>query len=391
MGRGTSKQKFDLANSMYLEGAYEDALALLTELGKEYPGVFNIQLPALKCLQRLGRLEDVKDVHGQMVSLYTREKEQRKLRSVEVWILEQEGGGIEDPLGLQLSADGEDFPGLQLSADGEVLNIAPMDDLFGSSKSKWKSASSSVPVSSTPGISWKTMAAMGMMTLAAVAVYLFLPVLLGRVPEFSADIVLGLPHANLEGKFYRLSADVSRTEIMGQIIIAREGQVYKIIPGEKKYAVMEPSETAGQNPLGEMSDFKKWLDANGGKHTGEEVLYGFECDVYEAKVRMNPAMPPVDTKIWYARDIAFPVKSETIGDGILGKVVMFLKDIQVGLLPADLFEIPSNYVQVAIEEIGGMGMDVGEATLPVMTGNLPDNSSKLSLDDLKRLKNMAQE
>jgi hypothetical protein len=380
MEREASKQKFALAKSMFLEGQYEDALVLLDELSKEHPAVFNIEFTMLQCFQRLGRLEDVKELYALMISVYTNEKQQKGLKQIQEWITQQDGG----------NTDGLDD--LQLDLNTDALDINLMGDLFENStpkKKKLSTSSSTTHAVASNSAPWKVIAAVVVLGAAGAAAYLLLPTLLGAAPQFSASVILGLPHANLEGKFYRKSEEVSRTEMMGQVVITKKGLVYRIVPEAKKYSVASLKEMAGQSPLAEMSDFQKWIDANGGQKTGEETLYGYICDVYQAPVRMSPAMPPADTKIWYARDLKFPVKSETLTGGLLGKVVMFLKDIKVGTQPADLFEIPADYAKTTPEEIADltakMGFSPAAGAPPKMRGNAPDNSKNLNPADMEKL------
>ena len=376
MEQEASKQKFAVASSLYLEGRYEEALVLLDELSKQHPGVFNIQYPMLQCLQRLERLEEVKEYHAQMVSLCTKERHREKLAAVADWITNMER---QSSLGTV---------GLELDVDPNALNLDTLGDLFEPSTLKKRSSSSSIRAGSAPNTPRKVVMVVVVVALA-VAGYVFLPKLLGGATQFSADIVLGLPYANLEGRFYRKSTDTSRTEMMGKVIITREGLLYTIIPEVKKYSVASLADVAGQSVLAEMSDFKKWINANGGKHTGQETLYGLTCDVYEAKVRMSVAIPPVDTKIWYAKKLAFPVKSESITDGPVGKVVMFLKNIKVEQLSDNLFDIPLDYAKVDAEELRGMGMPsvIGAAPniQPRGMSNVPDNTKNMNPEEMKRL------
>ena len=388
MEKEAAKQKFSIARSMYMEGQYEEALALLDKLGKEHPAVFNIEFRMLQCLMQLGRLEEVKELFSLMVEVYKKEGHQEKLRSVQNWIKEQEGGNQDE-------LDGLDDLKVDLGVD--ALGVDLMGDLFDTSASHKKnfSSSSSRKVTTPQSSPWKLIA-MGVVVVLLLAgigagVYLAKPELLGFPPQFSADVVLGLPFANLEGKFYRKSTQTSRTELMGQVVISKNGNVYRIIPGEKKYSVSKLEDMVGQTPLAEMSNFKEWISKNNGKITGEETLYGFLCDVYEAQVRMSPSMPPADTKIWYARDLKFPVKSETMTTGLMGKVVMFLKNINVAKVPDDIFNVPSEYTKTSVEEINaisrrmGLGGERPIGDRPPGLSNAPDNTKNLSPAEMKRL------
>lgn len=382
MEKEASKQKFAIARGMFMEGQYEQALALLEELCKEQPAIFNIEYPMLQCLRQLGRLEETKELYELMVHVYKSDKEQEKLANIKEWIKQQEGGDKD-----------EGFEDLKVELDTGDMGLDMMGDLFepSSSKKRISSSSTSHAVASQQR-SWTTIIIILLIALAGGGgAYLYLPDVLGA-PQFSASVVLGLPFANLEGKFYRKNIETTRTELMGQIIITKKGKAYRIIPDSKKYAVAELKDLAGQSPFAEMSDFENWIKNTGGAKIGEETLYGFLCDVYQANVRMNPSVPPADTKIWYARDLAFPVKSETMTAPLLGKVVMFLKDIQVGRQPSDLFEPPQEYEKVSLEEIAELGrrMNIGgerpPGTPPPGMGNAPDNSNKMSPEEMKKLK-----
>jgi len=391
MEKEAAKQKFSIARSMYMAGQYKDALALLEELGKEHPAVFNIEFRMLQCLMQLGRLEEVKELYSLMVDVYKKKGHQEKLRSAQSWIREQEGGDQDELGGLDE---------LKVDLGVDALGVDLMGDLFENSVShkKHASASSTRKVAAQRSSPQKLIMAGVVIVLvlalagAGLGTYLLKPELLGFPPQFSAEVVLGLPFANLEGKFYRKNTGTSRTELMGQVVIAKDGIVFRLIPNENKYCVANLKDMAGQTPLAEMSNFNEWISNNNGKKTGEETLYGYLCDIYEAQVRMSPSVPPADTKIWYARDLKFPVKSETISTGLMGKVVMFLKNIQVATVPENLFELPDGYDKVSVEEINaitrrmGLGGERPIGTRPPGMGTAPDNSRNLSPEELKKLK-----
>jgi hypothetical protein len=382
MEKEASKQKFAIAKSMFIEGQYEQALVLLDELSKEHPAVFNIEFPMLQCFRQLGRLEETKELYELMVHVYKNAKEQEKLARIKEWIAQQEGGDSDGLDDLQVDLNTESMMGLDM-----------MGDLFERSAGKKRISSSSTSHAvASQQRSWTGIILALLVVIAGGggAAYFILPDVLGA-PQFSASVVLGLPFANLEGKFYRKNIDTTRTELMGQIVITKKGKAYRIISESKKYAVADLKDIAGQSPFAEMSDFDTWIKNNSGTKVGEETLYGYICDVYQANVRMSPSVPPADTKIWYARDLQFPVKSETMTAPLLGKVVMFLKDIQAGKQPASLFEPPQDCEKVSMEEIAelsrrmGVGGERPPGTPPPGTGNAPDNSKNLSPNEMKKL------
>ena len=388
MEKEAAKQKFSIARSMYMAGQYEEALALLEQLCKEHPAVFNIEFRMLQCLMQLGRLEEVKELYALMVDVYKKDAHQEKLRSVQAWLREQDGGGQDDQDALD---------DLQVDLGVDALGVDVMGDLFENSSSHKKSLSTpstrKVVAQKSSPVKFIIVGIIITLLLAGAfaGVYLLKPELLGFPPQFSADIVLGLPFANLEGRFYRRSADVSRTELMGQVVIAKNGRVYNIIPEDKKYSVSKIEEVPGRAPLAEMSDFDAWIKDNNGKKTGEEKLYGYSCDVYEAQALMSPALPPADTKIWYARDLKFPVKTETITTGLMGKIVMFLRNVNMAKVSADLFEVPDGFEKVPLEEIVaitrrmGLGSERPVGERPPGMDAAPDNSQNLNPEEMKRL------
>ena len=359
----TAQHKFTQAKHKFLEGFYEEALLLLNELIKRHPGVFNLEFPKLQCLKHLERLEETKEFHAIMTMTYTQPDHQEKLQMVGAWIAEQEAAAI-DGLG-----------GLQLNYDMDGIGGGAMDDLLGLSAPRRKTEPKPAVVAEGPAPHHRAIISIAVVVVIAVVAVIFLPGLLRPVPPFSAGIVVGLPYDTLEGKFYRKTNSVTRIEFMGQIVITNEKEVYVLIPAERKYSVMSVSEVMGNQFLSEIDDFDDWIAARNGKKIGEETLYGMNCHVYQGRLSLNPASPPSETKVWWSPDLQFLVKSETVSTGLLGQMKMFLKDLHVGPLSEELFQVPADYRQVSPKETQSLGASMGIGLGPGMGDSLSRGSA----------------
>ncbi len=345
MDNDTAQRKFNIAKNKFLEGLYEESLVLLDELIEKHPGVFNLDYAKLQCLKRLERIQETKDLHLVMSMNYVQPDQLEKLKMVGEWIAEQENSGLAGLGGLDFESD---FGGPGL-----------MDDILGLSPPKRKKEETRPAPAAAHQSHNKAIAIILLIGAVAAAAAWFLPALLKPTPPFSAGVIIGLPYGNMEGKFYRKTNRVTRTELMGQVVITNEDRVYVLIPSERKYSIMTVADVMGNSFLSEIDDFDSWIAARKGSKIGEEVLYGLNCDVYQGQMSFNPGMPPSDTKVWWSRDLEFLVKSETIGKGLLSRMVMFLKDIKVGPLPEDLFQVPRDYTQVSPQETMDLGANMG--------------------------------
>lgn len=340
-----------------MDGFYEEALVMLSELSRIHPNAFNLDFPRLQCLKRLGRFEEVKELYGSMTVTYAQPDQQEKLRQVGEWITAQEGSGF-DGLG-----------GIDLGVDPTILGTDLMGDLLGLSeprKSVAQARRSSQPAEKSHQ---KAIAAIVLIGTIVAASIFILPAVLKPMPQFSAGVVVGLPFSSIEGKFFRKTGRINRTELMGQIVIINEDKIYVMIPEERKYSVSGAEEVMGNSFFSEISDIDKWAAARNVKKVGQEVLYGLKCDIYQGRLSLNPARPTSDMKVWYSPDLDFPVKSESASSGLLGRVVIFLTDIRIGPLPDTLFTVPAGYTLVSAQETKELGGSMGIGFGPGMGGD----------------------
>jgi outer membrane lipoprotein-sorting protein len=140
-----------------------------------------------------------------------------------------------------------------------------------------------------------------------------------------------------KGKFY-IKANKSRMESttggVRTIILINADKAYTYIPEQNMAMAMSLSEAKMQTP--QVRDFKDIY-----KLVGEETVDGKLCDVYEYKDRRAGL-----TRIWIAKDIEFPVKSET------GGVKIYYRNIRIDVSLDDaLFELPAG---VQIHDMGAL-------------------------------------
>ncbi len=369
MANVSTEEQFAAANELFLAKRYEEALKLLAPLTKRHPTVFNIHYPMLQCLQQLGRVEEVRRLYDHMAARFVKEKHQVKLRKVEKWLAAHQAQGTPDMANAAILDIGDDVTaGFVLDTGDDVVGADLVNDLLDTPVPRKNS--SSVPSSArrTVAVPWKGVAIVGAIAVLGVLAYMALPMLAGTAggaPSFSADMVMMLPHGALEGRIYRRDADTLRTEMMGRIFIKAGDAVYIVSRETRRYATLSVAEMERQNPIAEMNDFRTWIQANNGQKVGTETLMGYDCEVYEAQARLRPAMPRTDTKIWYARQLAFPIKSESATGGPLGTVTMSLRNITVGTLSDDLFAPPEGYTRAS--------SPAGLSDIPPELDDAPDN------------------
>ena len=358
-----AQQKFSLANTKFLEGYYEESLALLDELVSGHPGVFNLEYPRLLCLERLERLNEVKELFSTMTLTYVQPGEQERLREVGEWIAEQESSNMSHLSGLDLGLD-------DILGSGNQI-----DDLLGLSPPRQKTEPPRPAANEEHHTHhYKSIAAAVIGVIVIILAIIYLPDLLKPTPPFSAGIYVGLPYGKIEGNIYRKNNEIMRMEMMGQVIIKNKDHVYVLIPSEKVYSEMEVDDLVGASMIAELENFDDWIVKRGVKVVGKETLYGLECDIYQGQLSMNPSLPSSETKVWWSPVLEFPVKSETISSGLLSRMVMFMKDLKIDTFPESFFLPPPNYKQVSAEVTRNLGADLGIGFGPGMAA-LPTPSA----------------
>jgi outer membrane lipoprotein-sorting protein len=354
MGKDDSQQRFAEAKKLYAEGKFEKALSCLQAIAKHHPDVFNIQLPMIQCLQHLKRVEDVKLLHGQMQGIFTEEKHKIKLAKVERWIKRQEKKAA---TGETLSKDGqidseiEDQIAERMEDGGEGQNGA-LGDADAKDAELTKVPANGKGMHSTA--LRRCLIALEVVFIVCVGssvMYLLITQTARELPEFSADIVMKVNDSEMTGKLFLKNANTFRMEIMEQTFISNDGQVRKMLTEEEKYININPADVERYNPLVGLSNFGKWVHLNNAKKVGHEKLQGYACDIYEATVAATDASPSMSTRVWYCRQIKFPLKSENTAPELNGSVSVTLNNIRTEeALPEKLFTLPDTYAEYVKEK-----------------------------------------
>jgi len=195
-----------------------------------------------------------------------------------------------------------------------------------------------------------------------------------KLPEFTAKIVMKLNDSEIEGKLFLKDADTFRMEIMEQVFISNDGQVRKLLVEDEQYINVNLADVERYNPLVGLSNFGKWVELNKAKKVGREKLEGFDCDIYEANVPGENNSPSMSTRVWYCRQIKFPLKSENRTESddpkLQGSVAVALSDLQMEqALPDKMFVLPENYAEFVKKKI--------DKNDPEKLESLPDNMQKM--------------
>ena len=199
--------------------------------------------------------------------------------------------------------------------------------------------------------------------------YLLITQTARKLPEFSADIIMEVNNSEITGKLFLKNANTFRMEIMEQTFISKDGQVRKILTEEEKYININPADVERYNPLVGLSNFGKWVHLNNAKKVGREKLQGYACDIYEATVASTDTSTSMSTKVWYCRQIKFPLKSENSALE-LGSVSVTLSNIQTEeTLPDKLFTISDTYAEYVKEK--------RKEPDPEALESLPDNMERM--------------
>jgi len=390
MGKEESQQRFAEAKKLYAEGKYEEALKRLNYLDKHHPDVFNIQLPIVHCYQHLGRIEDVKKMHAQMVELFKDEKQQKKLARVERWVKRTEdkfrqSDGISKDSQIDSDFEEKMEGGISGLSDSDVKDSSesgsgkngdtPVEQPDKSARPDDSSKEESVHKHSS--VLRKILIAMEVLFILCVGsgvMYLLSAKTTRKLPEFTAKIVMKLNDSEIEGKLFLKDADTFRMEIMEQVFISNDGQVRKLLVEDEQYINVNLADVERYNPLVGLSNFGKWVELNKAKKVGREKLEGFDCDIYEANVPGENNSPSMSTRVWYCRQIKFPLKSENRTESddpkLQGSVAVALSDLQMEqALPDKMFVLPENYAEFVKKKI--------DKNDPEKLESLPDNMQKM--------------
>jgi len=332
MAQEVFQKQLSEAKRLFFEKRYEESLSRLLAINKQHPGMFNVQYPMLQCLQRLGRFEDARRVLDGLQRNFTEEKYQNKIRkaenrfAVDISNIPPEHGNTKETPGTENTSS----------------EIAGQD-------TQKKHAARTTPSYPRLSTSLRALLISAEVVVILAIVFLGMYFLLKNMdvaPEFSADIVLELQDARFDGKLYFKNSDLNRTEIMEQMFITKDGRVHRLMPSEGYYFKSSKSDLERHNPLVSASNLAAWARHNNAEKIGRETLQGFVCDIYQARKNDGQGAASVLTKVWYARRLRFPIKSETVLNEQEAKVVVSLENIRTDVLPGTLFQIPTHYAEL---------------------------------------------
>lgn len=165
----------------------------------------------------------------------------------------------------------------------------------------------------------------------------------GLAAELSADTIQTMPHGKFQGKFY-IKGDKMRSEtsVQGQtqVMIIRQdlGLSWMMMPNNMVMEIPLPEDprsfAQNQDQLEEMAQ-KESL--------GQETVEGYECEV--SLYKFHDAAYGTMTQ-WFSKKLNWPVKIESKSE--YGTVLSEYKNIKVGSVPDDLFEIPAGYQKMSM-------------------------------------------
>ena len=211
--------------------------------------------------------------------------------------------------------------------------------------------------------------------------------------EFSADMISQMITGNISGKIFVKNPDITRNEMMGMISITKGPLVYQIFTSTKKYHVEDVNEMENKNPMADVGDFKTWIKKNNMKKSGKESVSGFKCQIYEGDLQTETSQPPTHMKLWYAKKLNYPIKTEITLPPPMGKMLSYLENIKLGKLPDSLFAIPDGYTKAASME-EAMGMPDFGALMNNMQpggGGEPAQNKLPSKEEMDEMMNKMQE
>ncbi len=180
---------------------------------------------------------------------------------------------------------------------------------------------------------------------------------------FSGDLVITEPESTIKAKIYVKDPYIRRVEMSkeaGGMIYIRppkaRGRIWVLDPGKKQFTILSAGFPARKAPV------EAWMDLHndmGGGPVGDEMLNGHPCTVYQFKYKDRDKAA---VKMWYADDLRYAIKMEADAELAIGtdtdsklvtrtvKGTFEILNIKVESLDDDLFEIPSDYVEVPFTE-----------------------------------------
>ncbi|QTA79867.1 DUF4412 [Desulfonema limicola] len=212
----------------------------------------------------------------------------------------------------------------------------------------------------------------------------------GFAAEFAADMITEMPGGKDRGRIYFKNPDISRTELMGGLInITKRPLVYQLFTDTKKYYVNDITKDKNNN-MADVRTIEEWIEKNELKKTGTEKKAGYNCTIYQGIIKYSDAQPDeYPTKIWYSKELEYPVRTETALPEPMGMIVSYLENIKPGKQPDSLFEIPSNYKKAgSIEEAAG----AADINLPFLNQENTENPQQKmpSKEDMEKMMQQMQ-
>ncbi|MFZ5596247.1 MAG: LolA family protein [Bacillota bacterium] len=159
-----------------------------------------------------------------------------------------------------------------------------------------------------------------------------------NVDGLTYDYTLTTKDGAISGKIWMQGKNFkSESEAMGQKVITllKEDAVYMYNPGRNTVTKMSAGkENKTETPIDYSNDISAQPDKF--KVLGSEVVGGMSCKV----VSTQSPDGKESMKMWLSEEYGIPVKVEMVqGDG--SQTLIEYKNIQVGALPADTFELPA--------------------------------------------------
>lgn len=161
-----------------------------------------------------------------------------------------------------------------------------------------------------------------------------------KFSSLQADTVIESPGmGKTMGKFFikgkKVRLETNSTDAAGtDMVTLYDGQKAYVYFPAQNMAMVTPAPQVEQQMPTPNAEFNKEI-------VGQEAIDGKLCDIYQLKDAKGSSY-----KVWVARDIEFPVKSEAAG------VKTYYKNIQVNVSLDDrLFELPQG---TQVQDMGGL-------------------------------------
>lgn len=144
----------------------------------------------------------------------------------------------------------------------------------------------------------------------------------------------------VKGKKVRMETNSGGATSVSMITLYDGQKAYVYFPSQNMAMISSASDVQAQMPMPkDDAEFDK-------KIVGQEVIDGKLCDIYQLQDRKGGAY-----KVWIARDLDFPLKSEA------GGMKTYYKNVQVNVALEDsIFELPKG---VQIQDMAGLTQQSG--------------------------------